>query len=38
MGCFTADFWRFSSTYVKILLLGCQLGTRQLIEVFQGFS
>ena len=38
MKCFTADFWRVSSTNIKNCFLGSRLGTLHQIEEFQGFS
>ena len=35
---FTSDFLRFSSTNIKVCLLGDLLGTGHQIEAFHGFS
>ena len=38
MKCFIADFLKFFPKNVKIWPLGARLGTRNQIQVFQGFS
>ena len=35
---FTADFWQYSGTIVKIYLFGGRLGTHHRFQAFQGFS